>query len=235
MMRRIGALLGWLIVFSGGAAIALVQTAAAPDDADALSQLEAQARELTEHGARSEAVYLLQAAREAYRDATLRQRIDTDIRLFSLEGHPAPRLQTGMMIGAHLPTTKELEGRVVLLFFWAHWCSDCKAESAIVAALVDKYRAQGLVFVAPTQRYGYVSEGRPASPDRELRHIVQVRDTSYAFMRKEPIPVTDANYKQYGVASIPMHVLIDRTGIIRLYQPGRMTAEELEQAIRKLL
>jgi hypothetical protein len=32
-----------------------------------------------------------------------------------------------------------------------------------------------------------------------------------------------------------MHVLIDRKGIIRLYQPGRITAEELDAAIRNLL
>ena len=232
-MRHIVALVAWLVVLSGGASIASVHIATAA--ADAISQIEAQAREFTEHGARSEAVYLLQRALETYRDAALRQRIEADIRLFSLEGHPAPHLQTGVAIGTRVPTTKELDGKVVLLFFWAHWCADCKAESAMVAALLDKYRAQGLVLVAPTQRYGYGSEGRPASPDRELRHIVQVRDTSYAFMRKESVPVTDANYKEYGVASIPMHVLIDRTGIIRLYQPGRITAEELDQAIRKLL
>jgi thiol-disulfide isomerase/thioredoxin len=231
-MRQMVAFVGWLVVMSGGASIASVHTAAA---ADAISKIEAQAREFTEHGARSEAVYVLQRALETYREAPLRQRIEADIRLFSLEGHPAPHLQTGVAIGARVPTTKELDGKVVLLFFWAHWCADCKAESAMVAALLDKYRAQGLVLVAPTQRYGYVSEGRPASPDRELRHIVQVRDTSYAFMRKESVPVTDANYKQYGVASIPMHVLIDRKGIVRLYQPGRITAEELDHAIRKLL
>jgi thiol-disulfide isomerase/thioredoxin len=232
-MRHIVAFVGWLVVLSGGAAIAAVHTATAADEA--LSQIEAQARELTEHGARSEAVYVLQRALEAYRDVALRQRIEADIRLFSLEGHPAPHLQTGVAIGARVPTKKELDGKIVLLFFWAHWCADCKAESAMVAALLDKYRGQGLLLVAPTQRYGYVSEERPASPDRELRHIVQVRDTSYAFMRKESVPVTDANHKQYGVASIPMHVLIDRTGIIRLYQPGRITPEELDQAIRKLL
>jgi hypothetical protein len=32
-----------------------------------------------------------------------------------------------------------------------------------------------------------------------------------------------------------MHVLVDRQGVIRLYQPGRMTEEELEAAIKKLL
>ena len=232
-MRHSVALVGWLVVLSGSAAIAAVNTAAAA--ADAISQIEAKAREFTEHGARSEAVSLLQRALETYRDSPLRQRIEADLRLFSLEGHPAPHLQTGVAIGARVPTMKELDGKVVLLFFWAHWCADCKAESAMVAALLDKYRAQGLVLVAPTQRYGYGSEGRPASPDRELRHIVQVRDRSYAFMRKASVPVTDANFTQYGVASIPMHVLIDRTGIIRLYQPGKISAEELDEAIRKLL
>jgi thiol-disulfide isomerase/thioredoxin len=231
-MRNSVAFVGWLGVLSGGAAIAAVHTATAA--ADAISQIEAQALEFTEHGARSEAVYLLQRALETYRDAPLRQRIEADIRLFSLEGHPAPHLQTGVAIGARVPTMKELDGKVVLLFFWAHWCADCKAESAMVAALLDKYRAQ----VRPRRADATVwirFRGPTSTPDRELRHIVQVRDTSYAFMRKESVPVTEANYKQYGVASIPMHVLIDRTGIIRLYQPGRITPEELDHAIRKLL
>jgi thiol-disulfide isomerase/thioredoxin len=232
-MRWVVAFAGWVVALSVGAIFAPVQAATAQQDA--VSQLEAQARELTEHGARSEAVYNLQLALETYSDSSVRQRIEADIRLFSLEGQPAPRLQTGVAIGARVPAAKELDGKVVLLFFWAHWCADCKGESSIIAALMDKYRAHGLVLVAPTQRYGYVSQGRPASPDRELQHIVQVRDTSYAFMRREAVPVTDANYKQYGVASIPMHVLIDRTGVVRLYQPGKMTEEELEAAIRKLL
>lgn len=230
-MRQVVAFVGSLVALLSAGTTAAVHTT----DEDTLGQIEAQARELTEQGARSEAVYVLERALETYRDAPVRERIEADIRLFSLEGHPAPSLQSGLAIGARVPTMKELEGKVVLLFFWAHWCADCKAESATVAALVDKYRAQGLVLVAPTQRYGYVAGGRPASPDKELRYIVQVRDASYAFMRKESIPVTDANYKQYGVASIPMHVLIDRTGIIRLYQPGTITAESFETAIRKLL
>jgi hypothetical protein len=117
-MRYIVAFVGWLVAWSGGASIARAHTATAADDA--LSQIEAQARELTEHGARSEAVYVLQRALETYRDAPLRQRIDSDIRLFSLEGHPAPRLQAGVAIGARVPTMKELDGKVVLLFFWAH-------------------------------------------------------------------------------------------------------------------
>jgi hypothetical protein len=54
-------------------------------------------------------------------------------------------------------------------------------------------------------------------------------------LRDEPVPMSEANYKEYGVTSVPMNVLVDRQGIVRLYHPGRMTEEELEAAIRKLL
>ncbi len=105
----------------------------------------------------------------------------------------------------------------------------------MIAHLVEKYRARGLAVVAPTRRYGYIEAGRPVSPDREFRHLVQVRDAFYGFLKREPVPVTDANHKAFGIAAVPMHILIDREGIVRLYRPGRMSQEELESAIVQLL
>jgi cytochrome c biogenesis protein CcmG, thiol:disulfide interchange protein DsbE len=153
----------------------------------------------------------------------------------SLEGRPAPRLDGGVHIGTRVPSLNDLKGKVVLLFFWAHGCMECRAESPTVAKLVDKYRSQGLVIIAPTQRYGIVEGGRPAPPDRELRYIIQIRDTHYSFLHDAPVPVGEANHKAYGADVIPLHVLIDRQGIVRRYQTGRMTEEELEAAIRALL
>ena len=123
----------------------------------------------------------------------------------------------------------------MLLFFWAHWCPDCKAEAPIIAKLLDKYSSQGLTIVAPTQRYGYVVAGQPAGPAEELRHIVQVRDTYYGFLRNQPVPVSEANHQRYGVSSTPTLVLLDRAGLVRVYHPGRMTEQELESAIQELL
>ena len=34
------------------------------------------------------------------------------------------------------------QGRAVLLFFWAHWCADCKAEAGIVAQLKKMAKAE---------------------------------------------------------------------------------------------
>jgi|SRR5215471_1948384 len=153
----------------------------------------------------------------------------------SIEGKPAPHIEGRAHIGPRVPAVGELKGKVVLLFFWAHWCSDCKAESPIVARLLDKYRSRGLAIIAPTQEFGYVEGGRPAPPDKELRHIIQVRDSYYPFLRNEPVPISEVNIQEYGVDSVPTLVLLDREGITRLFHAGRMTEEELEAAILKLL
>lgn len=152
-----------------------------------------------------------------------------------VEGRIAPAIEGRVHIGPRVPPVAELKGKVVLLFFWAHWCVECKAESPIVAKLLAKYRPQGLTIIAPTQQFGYVEGGRPAPPDKELRHIIQVRDTYYAFLRNEPVPVSEANIRQYGIDSVPTLVLLDREGIVRLLHQGRMTEEELEAAIQELL
>lgn len=197
--------------------------------------IEVQAIVRARRGARSEAVYFLERELERYRDSPIHTRIQKNINQLSLFGQPAPPLDVAEVLGRSVPALAELKGRVVLLFFWAHWCPDCKAQSPIVARLLEKYRGQGLTVVAPTQRYGYIVAGQPAAPDAELAHIVQIRNTYYGFLRDGFVPVTKANHTRYGVSTTPTLALVDRGGIVRLYHPGQMTEEELEAAIRRTL
>jgi len=199
------------------------------------SAIEVTAFSLAEQGGRSDAVYFLRNEWDAYRDTPIGNGVRADLDLVSLEGRPAPALEPGVALGPRLRAATESTRQPTLLFFWAHWCADCKAESPMIAKLVEKYRGRGLALVAPTRRYGYVEAGRPAAPAKELPHILHVRDSFYPFLKHEPVPVTDANYKAYGVSSIPMHVLIDRAGVVQLYRPGRMTEAELEASIRAVL
>jgi thiol-disulfide isomerase/thioredoxin len=167
--------------------------------------------------------------------ATAQATADADSDPLGLVGRPAPRIDGRLHLGPGIPSVGDLQGKVVLLFFWAHWCSECKAESAVIAKLLERYRSQGLMIIAPTQRYGYVAGGRPAPPDKELRYIARVRDSYYPFLDHEPVPVGEANAREYGANLIPLHVLIDRQGVVRFYHSGRMTEPELEDIIRSLL
>ena len=199
--------------------------------------IEVQAQVSVARGARTDAIVLLEREFKTYRTTSIAKRIQKGINLLTLEGHPAPALELTESLGAPLTgaTAKALEGKVVILFFWAHWCPDCKAESPILAKLYAKYQAQGLAIVAPTQRFGYVAGGAPASPDEELRYMREVRDRNYAFLADLPVPVSVTNHERYGVSSTPTVVLLDRQGIVRLYHPGQLTEEELESHLRPLL
>jgi thiol-disulfide isomerase/thioredoxin len=186
-------------------------------------------------GERSEAIAFLQRELETYRGTAIHKRIQKNINLLTLEGHAAPALDLAESIGPRPPTARELKGKVVVLFFWAHWCSDCKIEGPILAKLYARYQAAGLAIVAPTQRFGYVAGGAPATPDEELRYMETVRDKYYPFLAGVPVPVSVANHQRYGVSSTPTVVLLDRQGIVRLYHPGSLTEDELEAQIRPLL
>jgi thiol-disulfide isomerase/thioredoxin len=201
---------------------------------DALATaIEIEALALTAQGARSTAVERLHNELDRYRESPIGARIQSAIDLVSLEGRAAPRLDAREHLGHAVPALDTLKGKVVLLFFWAHWCSICKEEGPIIAQLADRYRQRGLVVVAPTQRYGYVDGGRPAAPDRELRYIEQVRDKQFNFLRNEAVPISEGIHREYGVAAVPLVVLIDRQGVVRFYHPGRITEDVLETAILK--
>ena len=197
--------------------------------------IEVQAHVRAERGQRSEAVYILQRELETYKDTSLLKRIQKNILLLSLEGQTAPAIEVGEYLGGRPPSLGELQGKVVLLFFWAHWCSDCKIQSPILSRLLSKYALQGFMVLAPTQRYGFVGGRDSATPEEEVRYIDQVRQTHYGFLADQPVPLSEVNHQRYGVSTTPTLVLLDRENMVRLYHPGRMTEEELEAAIRGLL
>jgi thiol-disulfide isomerase/thioredoxin len=196
--------------------------------------IEVQAQVLNQRGERSEAVAFLRTELAAYRTTSIRTRIQKNINLLSLEGKAAPALDQREFLGAKPAPLASLKGEPVLLFFWAHWCGDCKAEAPILAQIGREYAGKGLVIVAPTQRYGYVARGQEAGPAEELKYIDEVRHKSYGDLLNVAAPVSEDNLKNYGASTTPTIVLIDRQGIVRLYHPGNMTLEELRAALNKL-
>ncbi len=196
---------------------------------EVLGQLDAK------RGARTEAIGFLERERDTHKGTSIEKRIQKNINLLSLEGTKAPAISAVEHLGPAPQSLDTLRGRVVLLFFWAHWCSDCKKMAPILADMDAAYRDQGLVIVAPTQRYGYVQAGTEAPPDEETRYIDQVRAQVFGVIADDPVPLDAANHLRYGVSSTPTIVLVDRAGIIRLYHPGQMTREALEARVRDLL
>ena len=198
--------------------------------------LEVQAQVLAARGARSDGVYLLTRELERYGDTSIHERLQKNIHLLNLVGTPAPSLDAPEFLGAARASVASTKGSPLVLFFWAHWCSDCKAQGPILEKLQAEFAGSGLRIIAPTQRFGYAASARtPATPEDERAHILAVRERSYPFLANVPMPLSQQNFKRYGVSSTPTLVLVDRQGTVRLYHPGRMPEETLRSALRDLV
>ena len=152
-----------------------------------------------------------------------------------LEGKPAPALEASVWFGPKPPSIASLRGKPVLLFFWAHWCPDCKAEVFVIADVMKKYGPKGLMLIGPTRYYGYAARGEFASPDVEKPYIDVIRREYYTLLAKMPVPLSDSNFDNYGASATPTLVLVDRQGIVRWYHPGAATEQELAAHIESVL
>jgi thiol-disulfide isomerase/thioredoxin len=197
--------------------------------------IEVQAQVLGARGERSAAVAFLQGELGKYFDTSIRTRIQKNINLLTLEGRIAPPLEVSEWLGPKPVAAGELKGKAVLLFFWAHWCGDCKWQAPILARLKTEYGPRGLVLIGPTQRYGYVSRGKAATPAEELKYIDEVRRKSYAGLEDMAVPVSEENFRNYGASTTPTLVLTDRGGTVRMYHPGQMPYEDLAKRIEAVL
>ena len=198
--------------------------------------IEVHAQVLAARGERSEAIDYLQGQLKRFAGTSLPERIGKNINLLGLEGKPAPALDlsAALWLGAKPPALASLRGHPILLFFWAHWCGDCKAEVAIVAHIRQAFKPQGLVVIGPTRLYGYVAGGEEAPAAQERRYIEEVRRRYYAALPDMPVPLSAANFIAYGASTTPTLVLIDGAGVVRYYHPGAVPEAELSARIRAL-
>lgn len=197
--------------------------------------IEVKAQVLDRQGSRAAALQFLRREFAAFQSTSIAPRIQKNINLLSLAGQPAPELRYTSYLGPRPTPLAALRGRPVLIFFWAHWCSDCRVEIPSLAAIKSEFAPRGLVLIGPTRLYGYTAQLEHAPPSLELDYITRVRDALYRPLSDVPMPVGDANFVRYGASTVPTTVLIGRNGLVRLYHPGAMTASELEAAVAGIM
>ena len=197
--------------------------------------IEVQAQVMARRGERGEAVDFLRRELKTYWTTSIRARIQKNIHLLSLEGKPAPALDVHDWLGPKPVPLDQLRGKPLILFFWAHWCSDCKRVAPDVARLAGEFSSKGLQVIGPTQHYGYVAGGADAGPQQETAYIDSVRKEFYSDLVDMPAPVSEENFRNYGASTTPTLVFVDRKGIVRVYHPGAMTYAEMAAQLKTIL
>jgi len=117
---------------------------------------------------------------------------------------------------------KDYRGKVVLLDFWATWCTGCKKEIPWFAEFERVYGAQGLAVVGVSMDEGGWKVLKPFLAETHVPYRMLLGD--------------DAMAKQYGIENLPDTFLIDRRGkVAAAYLAGLVDKDDVEANIKALL
>jgi len=143
------------------------------------------------------------------RDKTLRNALDRATmspaeRRAALRGKPL--VLEGKLLTGKPFSTDSLEGKVILVHFWASWCPACRESIPAVKEIRDKHGKDGLVVIG-------------VCCDREVaalrKFLAQNRDVNWAQLFDTAKPGWHELARQHGIEGIPAMFLIDKKGIVR--------------------
>ena len=117
----------------------------------------------------------------------------------------------------------ELRGQVVLINFWASWCSPCRQELPLLSKIYTQYRDAGFTLLAVN-----VDDDR-----RDAEAMLRRLKLSFPTLFDSGKSVA----KLYGVDTMPATLVIDRDGRVRYVHRGYYDGYErkYEQQVRELL
>ncbi len=136
-------------------------------------------------------------------------------------GGPAPALHIKDISGRKL-SSDDLQGKVVLINFWATWCPYCRTEIPELVRMQAKFGSEGLQVVGIAVQ----------DTERKVKDYAQANGINY------PVAMGDESYKAIygGVNGLPTSFLIGRDGgIYRKIVGAPMDMTVFDQDIRALL
>lgn len=113
---------------------------------------------------------------------------------------------------------RDLQGRVVLVNFWATWCPPCRKEMPDLEALYDRYKDQGFLVLAISDE-----EAAKVSP------FIAERKISYPVLLDPGRKVNEALY----VSGIPKSFVYDREGKMVAQSIDMRTRSQFQQMLAK--
>ncbi len=134
-------------------------------------------------------------------------------------GRAAPSWSEPSLPGPSL-TLASLHGKAIYLNFFATWCPPCNQEAPALDALQREYGARGLQVVG----VDVLENARKASLFRNEHHL------------NYPIVIDAGTLRdQYNVNGLPVHVFIDRGGVVRKIVVGELSPSDMRGNVERLL
>lgn len=137
-------------------------------------------------------------------------------------GNPGPDISLPDQDG-RVVNLKQLQGKVVLIDFWASWCAPCRRNNPKLAKLYAQWHDQGFEILAVSLDEDLVS-WKKAIQDDKLDWLQVVDKKGWE----------SATADAYHVNAIPASFLLDKRGtIIKINPEGRMLEAEIKSLLKK--
>jgi peroxiredoxin len=115
----------------------------------------------------------------------------------------------------------DFKGKAVVLDFWATWCQPCRDSIPGMVKLQKDYADKGLVILAISLDGGAADDVRAFQKEQGMNYTV--------LMGTEDVAT------QYSVRTIPMMIVLDKTGNIQKRFLGAGNEDAIEKTVRQLL
>jgi len=124
-------------------------------------------------------------------------------------------------INGHKITREGLSGKIVVLDFWATWCTPCRKAFPQFQKIYDQYKTSNKVT--------FLAVNINTSGDFFTTVTKYISDNGYSF----PAALDTSNVtSQFSITSIPTAVVIDSRGKIRFRTSGYLTPDEYATTIK---
>jgi thiol-disulfide isomerase/thioredoxin len=171
-------------------------------------------------------------------DPARRSSWEGERRQLKLLDQAPPPLEADNWLNALPLPLAALKGKVVVIDFWAPWCSPCRRVMPTLEEQFRKHRGRGLLVIGYTRLYGRYSdelENKPKVTAGEELSLIR----KYVDRNKITYPIAVSTegraFDDYSVTAIPTMAFIDRRGHVAYFKTGSGTLKQIEDKIAALL
>lgn len=171
-------------------------------------------------------------------DQRTKSSLKSELSQYELIKKTAPSISAQIWINSQPLFLERLKGNVVIIDFWATWCSPCRTIIPILIEEYNKFRNKGLVVIGFTKLYGNYSDeiekkGRVSKEDEIslLKKFIVRNKITY------PVAISyeGEEFEKYHVSAIPNMIFLNKRGEINYIKIGADQLQFVRNKIKELL
>ncbi len=185
-----------------------------------------------------EAKKILREAIAITTDPRGKKSLESELAQIEFLGRKAPSISAETWLNSTSLSLDKLKGKVVIIDFWAPWCSPCRD---VIPGLIEEYAKHndnGLVVIGFTKLYGsYRDDVQNVGKIDRAREIELIKGFVDRFKIDYPVAISDEgkDFDSYMISGIPTMIFINKEGNVDYIKIGSGNHNSVKKRIEKLL